>query len=219
MILPVPVPADAGEDALRFIDLSGWGLFFDALDRCWTRSEMLSLAPRSEPAPLPVVQVGSFEASYVPSIADFVRLDPRFRLTDEVWRALPIYKDWGFAVFRLRAGAQQVHPMGLEFPRRVSDAVYFPTVHVHDGRVHATANFAHTLYLQGLQRPRRLTDVLGFRQPKWRTPALEAPNLPRAVVGPRLAAILERIVDLDAPIFRVDVHGSQSNADVWLAEA
>jgi hypothetical protein len=36
-----------------------------------------------------VREVGSFEASYVPKIADFSRLDERFRLPVAVWKKLP----------------------------------------------------------------------------------------------------------------------------------
>ena len=35
---------------------------------------------------LQVHEVGDYEASYVPTLADFHRLDPRFRMADEIWR-------------------------------------------------------------------------------------------------------------------------------------
>jgi len=46
---------------------------------------------------------------------------------------LPIYEDFGFAVFKLRAGLKRIHSMALEFPRRDPKSLFFPTVHVHDG--------------------------------------------------------------------------------------
>lgn len=105
------------------------------------------------PAPrLEVHRVGSFEASFVPTVDDFERLDPRFRLPPAVWDDLPAYRDWGFAVFKLRdlfaAEATAVEPMAFEFPRRDPGALFFPTVHVHDGRAHAAADFDHNLFLQ-----------------------------------------------------------------------
>ncbi len=49
--------------------------------------------------------------------------------------------------------------MAFDFPRKNPDVVFFPTVHIHDGKVHKTARFDHALYAQ-------------FRQPltmdKWR---------------------------------------------------
>src|SRR5262249_58819336 len=64
------------------------------------------------------------------------------------WDALPAYKDHGFAVFKLKKGAKTIHPMAFEFPRRDPKRLFFPTVHIHDGAVHPTAKFDHSLYLQ-----------------------------------------------------------------------
>lgn len=41
-----------------------------------------------------------------------------------------------------------MHPMAFEFPRRAPAALFFPTVHIHDGEVHETAMFDHRLYCQ-----------------------------------------------------------------------
>jgi hypothetical protein len=115
--------------------------------------------------------------------------------------------------------------MAFEFPSRVPDAVYFPTVHVHDGAVHSTANFLHKLYLQGLTRTRYLTEVLGYPQPDWRWEttapphAEDAPRPLRTWVTDRLATALAEIVDVDAPLLRLHVWGDQPNADIWLAES
>ena len=97
---------------------------------------------------LEVVEVGSFEASFVPAIKDFARLDERFRLPTSVWEKLPQYKDYGFAVFKLKKGASKVHPMAFEFPRALKDVLFFPTVHIHDGTVPAKAKFDHSLFCQ-----------------------------------------------------------------------
>ncbi len=117
MILPLPVPPAAPEDALQFIDLSGYPAFFADL-----RLGFPEPIPRGAPlqrlgAPqakaLRVYDVGSFEASFVPQPADFERLDGRFRLPAGVWDQLPQYRDWGFAVFKLKSGVRTVHPMAF----------------------------------------------------------------------------------------------------------
>jgi hypothetical protein len=130
--------------------------------------------PVSRAAPKLVVhQVGKFVASFVPSPKDFSRLDERFRMPPGVLDKLPQYRDWGFAVFQLKDFAgerdgvlakikrafgsetkkrettqETIHPMAFTFPRRDTSTVFFPTMHVHDGQVHDSARFDHTLYVQ-----------------------------------------------------------------------
>ena len=102
---------------------------------------------------LVVHEVGSFEASFVPTRRDFSRLDQRFRLPDDVWQALLGYDDWGFAVFKLGPMSRLtgVHPMAFEFPQRDPDRLFFPAVHVHNGRVEPWATFDHRLYCQDVE--------------------------------------------------------------------
>src|SRR5262245_41303091 len=85
MILPLPVPKQRAEDAVRFVDLSDYADFFKDMAAGFPapvgRSLGLDKGARGDAAkPLAVVEVGNFEASFVPSIADFARLDERFRL-------------------------------------------------------------------------------------------------------------------------------------------
>ena len=152
MILPLPVDASKGEKAVRFIDLQGYPNFFDDLLAGFTP---VSLGMRGgpmlgggQPRKLEVHRVGAFDASFVPTIADFSRLDERFRLPNGTWEKLPNYKDWGFAVFKLREGEQRYHPMAFSFDRKSDAALFFPTVHIHDGKVHSNADFDHALYCQ-----------------------------------------------------------------------
>jgi hypothetical protein len=168
MILPLPVPPGSPEDAVRFIDLKGYPEFFHDLKLGFPdpKPRTLSLAgARSAPAakaePLEVVQVGNFEASFVPAVKDFGRLDPRFRLPDKAWDSLPAYKEYGFAVFKLKKEATTVHPMAFEFPRADAKKIFFPTVHIHDGQVHEKAPFDHALYCQ-----KREADKTSL--PEWR---------------------------------------------------
>lgn len=153
MVLPVPVKAGAGEDAVRFFDFSKYATVFDDLWELFPippsrGGDPFGAAPAATGYSLKVVSVGAYDASFVPSIADFGRLDARFRLPDEVWTKLPGYEDFGFAVFKLKPGNAQVHPMAFSFPTALSGTVFFPTLHIHDGKVHAKETFDHTLYLQ-----------------------------------------------------------------------
>lgn len=155
MILPLPVPKGAGEKAVRFINLEGYANLFADMRTGFPPPRGLSLggskgATKAKSAhKLEVVKVGSFIASFVPKVADFDRLDEAFRLPRETWDKLPSYADFGFAVFKLEAGNKKIHPMAFRFPRRDPKKLFFPTVHIHDGKVHATAQFDHVLYAQG----------------------------------------------------------------------
>jgi hypothetical protein len=156
MILPLPVPAGSPDDAVRFINLKEYPAFFKDLKRGFPEPVSRggftfgtkSAAPGAAPQALEVVQVGEFEASFVPAVKDFGRLDERFRLPDQTWDQLPDYKGYGFAVFKLKKTATTVHPMAFEFPRANPKQIFFPTVHIHDGKVHGKATFDHALYCQ-----------------------------------------------------------------------
>jgi hypothetical protein len=154
MVLPLPVPPDPAEDAVTFINLERYPEFFEDLENEFPSFKSRSLYMTASVAvdTLEVHDVGSFEASFVPRADDFVRLDERFRIPVSVWDELPRYRDYGFAVFKLKAthagvGAL-VHPMAFEFPQREAELLFFPTVHVHDRSVHPYASFDHTLYCQ-----------------------------------------------------------------------
>ncbi len=151
MVLPLPVVLPSTDHAIRFISLEAYPQFFADMHVgfptrgvAWAGSTDLSAEE------LVVHDVGLYEASYVPSLASFSRLDRRFQVPSHVWDRLPEYSDYGFAVFKLKATAdpQEVHPMALRFPRRHGQLLYFPTLHVHDGTAHAEAQFDHTLYCQ-----------------------------------------------------------------------
>ena len=156
MILPLAVPQPSNEDTVRFISLKDYPDFFKDMragfppppqPKSDSRTHGLSnAAPK-----LKVVPVGNFEASFVPTIKDFARLDERFRLPEGVWDGLPGYSKFGFAVFKLKEGEHHVHPMAFEFPRSQPGKLFFPTVHIHDGKVHGRARFDHALFCQRSQ--------------------------------------------------------------------
>lgn len=206
MILPLPTKT-ADEAQVTFIDFSDYPKFFDDMDRCFPRMisrglDLGALAASGGPS-LPVHRVGAFDASFVPSVADFGRLDPRFRLPDTVWRRLP-YADFGFAVFQLRAGDARVHPMAFSFETRAPDAVFFPTAHVHDGAVHETASFDHSLYSQGAG------DSTDWERGKI-LPS-EVMNFGNFLISDRTKGV----VDPRIPVVRRELQGSHPNQDVWL---
>src|SRR5262245_12504377 len=158
MILPIPTPKGSAEDAVKFVNLEKYPAFFDDLRAGFpvprTKDDSRPAAGGvPPPKALPVIEVGKFVASFVPAIKDFARLDKQFRLPDGVWEKLPQYKDFGFAVFKLKKsekkdGEQKVHPMAFEFPRADKGILFFPTVHIHDGTVPAKAGFDHSLFCQ-----------------------------------------------------------------------
>jgi hypothetical protein len=167
MILPLPV-ARQKATPLRFISLKTYPRFFEDLDRAFpepvTRSRSWSkeTAVAASAASLPIVDVGDFVASFVPTLNDFGRLDRRFTLPRRSWDRLPQYRDYGFAVFQLKGTARPtgVHPMALEFATRLRGQLFFPTVHIHDGQVHPDEEFDHALYYQA--EPPRRSGLLGL---------------------------------------------------------
>jgi hypothetical protein len=217
MILPLPVPPGTPEDAVRFVDLSGYPRFFDDAERGFpapmSKSNPLTrAASRSPERPrLRVHRVGDFDASFVPSPADLDRLDPRFRLPSTTFEAIPVYRDWGFAVFKLHEKRgwfgrvvrkpQTFHPMAFVFPRRDPKALFFPTVHVHDGAVHSEAKFDHALYAQ---LDRELAPLCTWQRSDERAGAFMR------------AADTAGIVDAEAPLYRVLYNGAGANRDVVL---
>lgn len=149
MILPIPVNRGSGEEAVQFFDFSKYQQVFADLSGGFSldAASPFGPIPQSRSA-LKVVSVGSFDASFVPTLGDFGRLDRRFRIADEIWSKLPGYADYGFAVFKLKSGNAPRHPMAFAFPTSRPGHVFFPTLHIHDGEVHAKAEFDHVLYAQ-----------------------------------------------------------------------
>jgi len=198
MILPLPTPKGSPEDALKFINLEKYPDFFKDMAAGFPappppRGGGDKGPPKDKPH-LVVVEVGAFEASFVPSVKDFSRLDERFRLPADTWDELPAYKDHGFAVFKLK----KVHPMAFEFPRTDKSQLFFPTVHIHDGKVHKTATFDHALYCQGI-------------------PAMQ---LMRWTESPKLAGNFMKIdesqglIDKEAHVYRLRLAGRRNNEDI-----
>ncbi|MGH9902486.1 MAG: hypothetical protein ACRD68_11825, partial [Pyrinomonadaceae bacterium] len=154
-----------------------------------------------------------------------------------VWEGLDEYRDYGFAVFKLKAtrsrlggsfsrllrwieGAppetSRVHPMAFEFPTRRPGLLFFPTVHVHDRRLHPTAQFDHVLYYQeGSQSS----------DPSFTPPAGDVPGKVERVERSWSSASsfidiarAEGIVAPDEHCMRMPLGGRQENRDTWVGE-
>jgi hypothetical protein len=200
MVLPLPV-AHVADDAVEFLDFSRAKGVFGELAKLFPIEDFLALsfdlrsmdAPRSK---LVVHTVGSFEASYVPTLGDMDRLDKRFRISDEIWNALPQYANAGFAVFKLRSGKHTIHPMAMKFATAEPQSIFFPTVHVHDGELHATARFDHALYLQAPTPPAMKLE-LG-------TGKVSVEHTHGAIAA-------------DLPVYRLRLHGERPNTDTRVA--
>jgi hypothetical protein len=96
MILPLPVPKGSKEGGVRFINLEKYPEFFAELRKGFPAPHAAGRGkPPTKGKPLKVVEVGSFIASFVPTVADFERVDERFRLPAGVWDKLPQYKEYG----------------------------------------------------------------------------------------------------------------------------
>lgn len=209
MILSLPVRHGSGENAIKFIDLKEYGDFFTLLAKDFPKQTHISFGCAASSnvtspvaAAIPVQEVGNYEASFVPTIKDFSRLDERFRLKDEVWSSLPAYQDFGFAVFKLKSGDHEAHPLAFSFPRRQVSALFFPTVHIHDGKVHPKADFDHTLYCQPSARVK-----------------LDLRNWAESISLAKNAVDLKEtkgIVDGEQHCYRLSMQGELNNTDVYI---
>jgi hypothetical protein len=223
MILPIPTVVQSNEDAIKWVDLSGQPDFFQKLSDAFPKAQTLGLSNGTRGVtkgftPLAVHDVGDFEASFVPTIADFSRLDARFRLSPDVWQGIPQYADWGFAVFKLKgstaaqtsgmqiprpniparnSGVKEPHPMAFIFPRRADHGLFFPTVHVHDGVVHPTGDFDHMLYLQS---DPKIEEIMS-KDTNWQSSGTKIPGD-------------IQLVDADEPAYRMRLQGELTNVDV-----
>jgi len=151
-----------------------------------------------------VQEVGAYEASFVPRPMDFGRLDERFRLPAELWVELNNYADWGFAVFQLReTKLAEVHPMAFDFPRR-DKRLFFPTLHIHHGKLEKRAEFDHTLYCQP-------APSLNWHLKEWedsRDPVAKYVHCAEAL----------KLFDGGFPAWRAVVRGMCENRDTWIGK-
>jgi hypothetical protein len=209
MVLPIPTPAQSPEDALEFVSLEKYPRFFEDLESGFPQPGNDSKGPAEGQDPsrgrlLAVVRVGAFDASFVPTQGDFARLDERFRIPQESWASIPVYADYGFAVFKLRKGEDQhVHPMAFRFPTRHPRRLFFPTVHIHHGRWTPKAGFDHTLYCQFAEDDVAAGEFASqwMESPEPADRFVDVPKTQGLVLGGRHA-------------YRLEVRGERPNEDV-----
>jgi len=199
MLLPVPV-AQGGDSAVQWMDLSSYPDIFADIDKCFPACRAAPVS-NATPSALAVTTVGAYEASFVPALEDFSRLDARFLLNASLFEHVPIYQSFGFAVFQLRAGSNRIHPMAFSFKTAEPFSLFYPTVHMHDGQWHPNAAFDHCLYAQGRLRPHpRLT------------PAADLPDKHLQWSRDKVTHWIEP----KQPLFKLPLHGSFSNTDIRL---
>ena len=220
MILPLPAEPGASESSIRFIDLSEYGRFFDDMAKGFPilgppmpMSRGFGGAIESAADTIEVHTVGGFEASFVPKMSDFQRLDPRFVISADVWSKIPIYHDYSFAVFQLKDLQGETHPMAFEFNTRLPDTIFFPTVHIHDGEVHEEEDFHHTLYSQHAGYDAAAGDRYTGKQDETtlltrsKSSASEFMNVTRS----------KGLVDGRLLVHRKKLRSKLPNRDIWLA--
>ncbi|MCP5539076.1 MAG: hypothetical protein H7A52_02915 [Akkermansiaceae bacterium] len=207
MILPIPVKVGTGDGGIQFVNLEGYPEIFRDLEKGFPASDPFgrsagSVEAKYAPQQLKVESVGRFEASFVPTMADFDRLDARFRIEKEIWARIPAYGAYGFAVFRLKAGEkrQNVHPMAFSFPTADPSRIFFPTVHIHDGTVHQKEVFDHSLYCQTASSEVKMT----WRESTGHARQFASTDRSRGTIRP------------DEHVYKTSLFGKLDNTDTWI---
>jgi hypothetical protein len=153
MVIPVPVPNQGRDRAVRAIDLATYRNFFDHLDRAFPRDSVPAKA-KTVPVLQCVPHAGSLD--YWPSLAEYhASTSHQCALSPEIWNNLPHYKDWGLVSVILPDTSDvlsRVFPIAFEFKTRMKEGNYFPTLEVIDCRANTATTFHHELYYQGKRR-------------------------------------------------------------------
>lgn len=210
MVLPIPVVPGSGDDAVELISMERYPKFFMGLNWMFeepTLRSRRSSSDTSESATLKVHSVGAFVASFVPSLADFSRLDARFQMPEGTIDRVPEYHDYGFVVFQLAVtgGHVPIHPMAFEFKTRDASRLFFPTLHIHDGKLQSKAKFSHKLYAQGAPK-----------QPDWMPPLRDLAQSIATYASVDRNGGMARFLDASLSLRRRKLVGKYDNADIWL---
>jgi hypothetical protein len=102
-------------------------------------------------------------------------------------------------VFQLAPGKVTVHPMAFTFPTRAPERLFFPTVHVHDGRFHTTAKFDHALY---------------YQREDGAPPGAAAGS--DAISAMTVRDTFKELLLFGKPVCRRTLHARLANADTWI---
>jgi hypothetical protein len=133
-----------------------------------------------------------------------------------IWYELPQYRESGFAVFKLKPDAKTVHPMAFEFAQRNPGTLFFPTIHIHRGKLQAQANFDHELYCQAEQN-HNLWEESSYYQRNASSPyekSVREIQLAKSFINIEAA---KGIVNPDLPVQKRTLSGWLNNCDVILS--
>ena len=154
MILPVPNPL-----SVELLNFRHYKDIFEDCQKCFrhyddtrhlyaTRSLACSASDSHRPV-LPVYTIGSYQASIVPSLDDFDRLNTNIlRVNPEVASLLRKTYDseFGFLVCQLKRGNHQYHPFAYTHSIHSNRLLFVPTLHYHLGEKGSSADWDHTIY-------------------------------------------------------------------------
>jgi len=220
MVLPIPISLIDKDDIVEFVDLTDSADIFAKIDNLFPSMALwFVMASAKKENYIKVESVGSYEASFVKNSGDFENLDPRFSLDSETLEKLPQYKDYGFIVFKLKATDSKIHPMAFWFKTRETKKLFYPTVHMHDGQIHATEHFDHIFYAQGdvADKPSHYSEGNSFSIVGFRGIPMNA-NRTLGSQNDTLNEISEKsfsLVGLNLPIQRERLTGESENEDIW----
>ncbi|MEM7477510.1 MAG: hypothetical protein AAF483_21195, partial [Planctomycetota bacterium] len=122
--------------------------------------------------------------------------------------------DYSFAVFQLKELQGKPHPMAFEFETRHGDEIFFPTVHIHDGEVHARELFDHTLYLQNIKFDKVVGRYANYHSKDRSTGFVRSKDVARQYCNIQKSA---GILEPDLLLHRIEMRGRLPNKDVFAA--
>ena len=153
LVIPVPVPNQGRDRAVKVIDLGTYRNFFDHLDRAFPRDSAPTKV-KTTPVGQCVPHAGSID--YWPTLADYhSSTGGQCSLPKETWNNLPHYQDWGLVTVVLPDTSDnftRLFPIAFEFKTRLKEGNFYPTLEMFDCRASASAQFHHELYYQGKRR-------------------------------------------------------------------
>lgn len=160
MVLPIP-----SKNLVEFIDTQDNTAFLKEINEGFPRVVTLGAPTRGSRLRLPVVRVGRFIATHVPTKSDIDRLDPEFQIPAEVFDE---YDDsWSYVAFKfaepltedqVRDGAPQALAYVFGVVYMNEGRIVFPTKHYHgNGRVRSREVFDHLLFLHTATPPAKWT--------------------------------------------------------------
>jgi hypothetical protein len=144
MILPVPYP-----DTIQFERVSK--ILFKHLEQSMIKQKryMLEIGCMTRSV-LPVLSIGSYRVSIVPTVDAFSRLDSRiFSLPPDLEHLMGMkysHLPFGFLCCVLKAGVQDYEPLAYSHKMWKPNMLFIPTLHYHPGEDSVKADWDHEVY-------------------------------------------------------------------------